>query len=109
MTCSVTCPECGRELDLPEAAMSGEIIDCPFCAGLSLRLIEQAGRFSDVALRAVSCPNCDGIILLSDKADAGDMIRHCGKDFRLSYEFGSFALEDPGYRHWNKIGTNLVF
>ncbi|MGH7773385.1 MAG: hypothetical protein ACREQA_14270 [Candidatus Binatia bacterium] len=24
------CPECGQELDLPENARNGDIIDCPF-------------------------------------------------------------------------------
>ena len=90
---SVSCPECGRELELSETAKSGDIVDCPFCAGLSLRLIEEGGRFSAVALKKVSCPSCDRIIVLPDKAHAGDIIRCCGKEFRLTYDFGFFALE----------------
>jgi hypothetical protein len=38
-------------------------------------------------------PACDRMIVLSDNAHAGDIIRCCGKEFRLTYEFGSFALE----------------
>jgi|SRR5688500_5013449 len=90
---SVRCPECGREFELSETAKSGNIIDCPFCAGLSLRLIEEGGRLSTVAPKRVSCPACDRIIVPSDNAHAGDIIRCCGKEFRLTYEFGSFAME----------------
>ena len=89
----VKCPECGRELELSETANSGTIIDCPFCAGFSLRLVKEVGHFSAVVLKRVSCPSCDRLIFLSDEARAGDIIRCCGKEFRLTYEFGSFALE----------------
>jgi endogenous inhibitor of DNA gyrase (YacG/DUF329 family) len=90
---SVRCPECGRELELSETANSGTIINCSFCAGLSLRLVKVGEQFSAVALKRVSCPSCDRMIFLSDMAHTGDVIRCCGKEFRLTYEFGSFALE----------------
>lgn len=42
----------------------------------------------------VSCPDCDRAIELTEGAQAGDIVRCCGKDFRLTYEFGSYALEE---------------
>jgi len=27
---TVRCPECGRELEIPQNARQGDIIDCPF-------------------------------------------------------------------------------
>jgi len=64
-----------------------------FCAGLFLNLIEEGWHFSAVALKTVSCPRCDRMIVLSDNVHAGEIIRCCGKEFRLTHEFGSFALE----------------
>jgi len=90
---SVRCPECARELEVSQTGKSGDIIDCPFCAGLFLSLIEEDGHFSAVALKTVSCPRCDRMIVLSDNVHAGEIIRCCGKEFRLTHEFGSFALE----------------
>src|SRR5207245_11493417 len=90
---NVRCPECARELEVSQAAKSGDIIDCPFCAGLFLSLIEESGHFSAVALKTVSCPRCDRMIVLSDNAHAGESIRCWGKKFRLTYELGSFYCE----------------
>jgi hypothetical protein len=53
----------------------------------------EGGRLSTVALKTVSCRGGERMIVLSDKAYAGDIIRCCEKEFRLTYEFGSFALE----------------
>lgn len=94
---SATFPECGRELQLPKARKPEKLIECPYCAGLYLRLVEEADRFSLVALKTASCPICNQMVILPDNAHPGDTIRHCGKNFRLSYEFHSFALEDPAF------------
>jgi len=90
---TVRCPECGRELEIPQNARQGDIIDCPFWAGLSLRLREEEDRFVAIPLKNVSCPDCGRIIVLRDDAKPGDVIRCCNRDYRLTYEFGSYALE----------------
>lgn len=46
-----------------------------------------------IEVKQVSCPNCDQVIELPDDAKAGDTIDCCGKQFRLSYEWGAFAAE----------------
>ncbi len=44
-------------------------------------------------VKKVSCPKCERILILSDDPKPGDIIRCCGNDYRLTYEFGSYALE----------------
>lgn len=41
----------------------------------------------------VSCPGCERLIELPDGVRPGATIRCCGVDWRLTYEFGSYALE----------------
>jgi len=41
-----------------------------------------------------SCPVCQKRIVLPDCAKSGDRVSCCGRSFRLTYEFGSWALED---------------
>ncbi|MDI3299689.1 MAG: hypothetical protein QJR08_11080 [Bacillota bacterium] len=44
----------------------------------------------------VSCPGCEREIELPEGARPGDTIRCCGRDYRLTYAYGSYALEPPG-------------
>ena len=41
----------------------------------------------------VSCPDCDRVIVLSETARAGERIECCGRSYRLTFEYGTFALE----------------
>ncbi len=80
---------------MPPGARAGDVIDCPNCAGLSLRLREAHGRWSATIAHKVSCPNCDRVITLGESAKAGDVVECCGRRYRLAVEYGAFAAVDP--------------
>lgn len=44
-------------------------------------------------VHVVTCPECEQEIELGPGARPGDVIHCCGKDWGLTYEFGSYALE----------------
>ncbi len=54
---------------------------------------EEGSRVVASLVKKASCPSCDLEITIPDDAKPGDIIRCCSKDFRLTYEFGSYALE----------------
>lgn len=41
----------------------------------------------------VSCPDCDRTIVLPESAKQGDVIECCGRRYRLTFEYGTFAAE----------------
>jgi hypothetical protein len=41
----------------------------------------------------VSCPSCSQVLEVPKHAKAGDTMTCCGRMFRLTYEFGAYALE----------------
>jgi endogenous inhibitor of DNA gyrase (YacG/DUF329 family) len=90
---TVRCPDCGEGLAVPTGARPGDLLDCPNCAGLSLRLTEEAGAWAAAIAHHASCPSCGTSILLAPEARAGDVIACCGRAWRLTYEYGAFALE----------------
>ncbi|MGH7820906.1 MAG: hypothetical protein ACREQ9_14155 [Candidatus Binatia bacterium] len=89
---AVACPGCGSAID--EAALvRGSRIECPLCAGLVLEVVEK-GRGLDVReVHFASCPVCDARIEVPRDAAAGATMGHCGRTFRLTLEFGAYALE----------------
>lgn len=46
-----------------------------------------------IEVKKVSCPDCDRVMELPDEAKAGDIITCCGKQYRLTYEWGAFSAE----------------
>lgn len=42
---------------------------------------------------AVSCPDCEQEIVLPETAKTGDLIACCGRQYRLTFEYGAFAAE----------------
>ncbi len=90
---TVRCPDCGQDIVVPPGAPPGDVIDCPNCAGLSLRLREDGERWTATIAHIVSCPNCDRTILLPEDARAGDLVECCGWRYRLTFEYGAFAAE----------------
>jgi hypothetical protein len=90
---TVRCPDCVQDIPVPAGARSGDLIDCPNCAGLALRLKEDGGRWTAAIAHQVSCPDCQQTIVLSDTAKAGDRVACCGREYRLTFEYGAFALE----------------
>jgi len=91
---SVRCPDCGVLIELPERARSGDLVQCPNCAGHSIRVREDAGRWSATLAYRVSCPACDEVTTLPEDVTPKDIIRCCGRTFRLTFEYGAFAAEE---------------
>ena len=91
---AVGCPDCGALIDLPEGVKSGDLIECPNCAGHALRLREDAGRWSATLAHRVSCPHCDEVMTLPEAAKPGDSVSCCGRTYRLTFDYGAFAAEE---------------
>ena len=89
----VTCPECRRPLAVPPDSKAGDILPCPFCAGVSLRLSEKGETWTASILKKASCALCEAEIVLADDVQPGDVIEHCGRRQEVSFEYGSYALE----------------
>ena len=90
---SVRCPDGEALIELPEGTRSGDLLECPNCAGHALRVRQEAGRWSTTLAHRVSCPACDEVITLPDDVKPGDTIRCCGRRYRLTFEYGTFAAE----------------
>jgi len=90
----VRCPDCGTDIELAEGTRSGDLVECPNCAGHALRIHEDAGHWSATLAHRVSCPSCDEIVTLADDVKPGDTIRCCGQIYRLTFEYGAFAAEE---------------
>ena len=90
----VRCPDCGAPVALVGKTRSGDLIECPNCAGHALRIHEDAGRWFATLAHRVSCPSCDEIVTLADDVKPGDTIRCCGRTYRLTFEYGTFAAEE---------------
>jgi len=90
----VRCPDCGAVIELPRGVGSGDLVECPHCAGHALRVREEGGRWSAALAQRVSCPDCDGVVMLPEDAKAGDTVSCCGRTYRLTFEYGAFAAEE---------------
>lgn len=90
---AVRCPDCGAVIDVPEGIRSGDLVECPSCAGHALRVHEDDGRWSAILAYRVSCPDCDEVMTLPEDAKPGDTVSCCGRTYRLSFEYGAFAAE----------------
>jgi len=90
---AVRCPDCGALIEFPVGVRSGDVVECPNCAGHALRVHEDAGEWSARLAYRVSCPDCDQVITLADGVEAGDTVSCCGQTYTLTFEFGAFAAE----------------
>ncbi len=89
----VRCPDCDAVIELPHDVRSGDVVECPNCAGHAVRVREEIGRWSAALAHRVSCPDCDEVITLSEDAKPGDTVSCCGRTYRLTFEYGAFAAE----------------
>jgi hypothetical protein len=88
------CPDCGDLIELPAGVQSGDLIECPNCAGHALRIrADDGGEWAATLAYRVSFPDCDHVIALPDNAKAGDTVTCCGRTYTLTFEFGAFAAE----------------
>jgi hypothetical protein len=90
---TVRCPECGQDVPVPPGTRAGDVIECPHCAGLGLRVRAEGDRWVAIIAHRVSCPDCDRIITLPEDARPGDTIECGGRRYRLTFEYGVFAAE----------------
>jgi len=90
---SVSCPDCGAFIQVPQGARSGDLLECPNCAGHALEIREDAGRWSATLVHRVSCPACEELITLPAEVKPGDTVRCCDHIYRLTLEYGAFAAE----------------
>ena len=89
----VRCPDCGALLELPPRTRSGDLLDCPNCAGHALRVTEEKGQWSATIAYRVSCPDCERTVTLPEDVRAGDVIECCSRRYRLTFEYGAYAAE----------------
>jgi len=90
---TVRCPDCAEPIELPDRTRSGDLLDCPNCAGHALRVTEAGGRWFATLAYRVSCPNCERTVTLPEDAKAGDVIECCARRYRLTFEYGAYAAE----------------
>jgi len=90
----VRCPDCGALIELTEGTRSGDLVECPNCAGHALRVHEDAGRWAARLAHRASCPECDEVITLPDDVRPGDTVRCCGRTYHLTFEYGAYAAEE---------------
>ena len=81
-------------INLPPTVTSGDLIECPNCAGHAVRVRDNGDRWSATLAYRVSCPTCAEVIALPEDAEAGDSISCCGRTYRLTFEYGAFAAEE---------------
>lgn len=89
----VICPECRRPLAIPPSSKAGDILPCPFCAGVALRLREGEGGLMATVVKKASCPLCGEEVVLPDDIRPGAVIEHCGQRQKVTFEYGSYALD----------------
>lgn len=89
----VQCPDCEAVVQLPAGVRSGDLVECPHCAGHALRVRLEGDRWAASLAHRVSCPDCDEVITLPQDARAGDTVSCCGRTYRLSFAYGAFAAE----------------
>ena len=90
---NVRCADCGEGVAVPAEAQPGDLLDCPNCAGHALRLTREGEPWAARLAHRVSCPTCNDTLTLPERAKAGDAVECCGRRFRLSFEYGAFAVE----------------
>jgi hypothetical protein len=89
----VTCPGCSENRNLGTEVQVGDIITCDACAGVRFRLVQESGVHVLRVVPEASCPQCDAVVQLSDTVQPGHIVRHCDRDFVVTYAYGSYALE----------------
>lgn len=89
----VLCPGCGQMVELSPSAQEGDRISCDICAGSAFRVVHREGQWAMEPIPTASCPVCYEVIELDSGVQPGDIVEHCDRAFRLSFEYGAWALE----------------
>lgn len=93
-TKGVQCFDCHQFIPLAEGVGPGDLIRCPNCAGLKLRVKEKNGKLVTEEVAQASCPVCGEVLVFPEGVKPGSKMTHCSREFTLTYEFGSYALEE---------------
>lgn len=88
----IPCPGCGEAIDT-SSLKEGDFIECQSCADLILKLVRHEGKLALKQIHRVSCPLCDKKLEVPEDAQPGDTMSCCAQTFRLTCEFGAYALE----------------
>lgn len=88
---AIRCPGCGETV-AEECLLAGKRFACENCAGLTFEVIDQGAEHALRQVHFASCPACEARLEIPADAKPGDTMSHCGKDWRLSFEFGTWAL-----------------
>lgn len=88
---SLTCLGRGEEIDI-SGLTEGDCFECAHCADLTLELVRQEGRLTLQQVHRVSCSLCSKMLEVPERARAGNTMSCCDRTFRLTYEFGAYAL-----------------
>ncbi len=91
---TVRCPDCGALIALASGTRSGDLLDCPNCAGHALRVRDEEDHWVATLAHRVSCPTCDQVLTLPEGVEPGDLVECCGRHYRLTFEYGAFAAEE---------------
>lgn len=87
------CPGCGDTVTLGPEVKEGDRLLCGVCAGSAYRVVLREGEWAMKPIPTASCPVCDEVVELGSGLQPGDTVEHCGQAFRLSFEYGAWALE----------------
>ncbi len=87
------CPGCGEMKALDPEPEEGDRVLCDVCAGSVFRLVKQKDQWAMEPLPTASCPVCYEALELDTDVQVGDIVEHCDRAFRLSFEYGAWALE----------------
>ena len=69
-------------------------MECPDCASHLLMVSDNEDTWSATIAHRVSCPACNELTTLAEDARAGDLITCCGRNYHLTFEYGTFAAEE---------------
>jgi hypothetical protein len=92
------CPGCSEVRVFDPDVQVGDVVSCDSCAGVLFRLVQDHGAYHLRELPQASCPVCGVMPRLPDHVQAGASTEHCGQTFRVTYAYGTYALEhrNPG-------------
>lgn len=62
---------------------------------MALRLRAEGDRLVAVEVPYAYCPACQRNVEVPEEARSGDALTCCGRIYRLTCEFGAWALEQP--------------
>ena len=71
----------------------GDILTCDSCAGVRFQLVQENDAYLLRVVPEASCPQCDAVVELSDEVQPGYIVRHCDRNYVVTYAYGSYALE----------------